>query len=92
MSGWGTRFFGDQACKRHGEAACPSCLAYALQDARALLVEARERVREVEWSGWDGNDAFGGPCCVSCRTSPPGHASNCALAALLARLDEEVGP
>jgi len=37
---WGPRFDAGQRCLRHGEHACPSCLAYALVDATCTWYEA----------------------------------------------------
>lgn len=35
------KYFEDVKCRRHGEAACPSCLSYALSDANAAFASAR---------------------------------------------------
>lgn len=50
MSDWGPRFGEGDKCVRHGEFACPSCLAYALGDLKAqnaALVEALERAADA---------------------------------------------
>jgi uncharacterized small protein (DUF1192 family) len=44
VSEWGPRFDGESNCKRHGEPACPSCLAYANGDLRAEIAALKAEV------------------------------------------------
>lgn len=61
MSDWGPRFGDGDKCVRHGEYACPSCLAYALGDTKAQLTEARETLRWVRQTVHQSHHESGEP-------------------------------
>lgn len=47
MNPFHAKYFEDVKCRRHGEAACPSCLSYALSDANAAAAKALAEVAEL---------------------------------------------
>lgn len=62
-----SKYFEDVKCRRHGEAACPSCLSYALSDANAAVASARAQAleeaalavcRHLVSEGFDEEDAL----------------------------------
>jgi hypothetical protein len=76
-----------------GSMICDKCGCDPDADLRALLREAWEELRRLEWSDHRGSESFCPICCQNKRTGIHGMyltikgPASCSLAALLAKLE-----